>query len=95
MNAGNGVPAMVSDPDIVTPSRSSGGGGWSRFRTETVYGLGADARNPVALGKLYATKGRPAGHPVIVHLADVSQLAQWARELPLQRRGCGKIWPGR
>ena len=70
-------------------------GGLVAFPTETVYGLGADARNPGALGKLYATKGRPAGHPVIVHLADVSQLAQWARDVPLAaERLAARFWPG-
>ena len=43
-------------------------------------GLGADAGNPTAIGRLYTAKGRPAGHPVIVHIADVAQLPQWARE---------------
>ena len=43
--------------------------------TETVYGLGADASNPAAIAKLYAAKGRPSNHPVIVHLADLTQLS--------------------
>jgi len=86
---------MVSDPDIDNAVAILRRGGLVAFPTETVYGLGADARNPVALGKLYATKGRPAGHPVIVHLADVSQLAQWARELPpAAARLAAKFWPG-
>lgn len=86
---------MVSDPDIDNAVAILRRGGLVAFPTETVYGLGADARNPAALGKLYATKGRPAGHPVIVHLADVSQLAQWARELPPAAvRLAAKFWPG-
>jgi L-threonylcarbamoyladenylate synthase len=65
------------------------------FPTETVYGLGADASNPDALKKLYAAKGRPAGHPVIVHLADASQLTQWAREVtPAAQKLAQKFWPG-
>ncbi len=70
-------------------------GGLVAFPTETVYGLGADARNPGALHKLYAVKGRPADHPVIVHLADRAQLPRWARDLPpAADRLAGKFWPG-
>ncbi|MBI1988131.1 MAG: threonylcarbamoyl-AMP synthase [Betaproteobacteria bacterium] len=86
---------MVSDPDIDNAVAILRRGGLVAFPTETVYGLGADARNPEALGRLYAAKGRPAGHPVIVHLADVSQLAQWARELPPAAvRLAARFWPG-
>ncbi len=74
-------------------------GGLVAFPTETVYGLGADARNPVALRRLYAVKRRPSDHPVIVHLpalADVAALlAPWARRLPESaRRLADACWPG-
>ena len=70
-------------------------GGLVAFPTETVYGLGADAGNPRAIGKLYSAKGRPADHPVIVHLADMQQLAQWAREVtPLAHKLARRFWPG-
>lgn len=70
-------------------------GGLVAFPTETVYGLGADAANPAALGRLYAVKGRPVEHPVIVHLADVAQLDEWAREIPtLARALAAACWPG-
>ena len=86
---------MVSDPDIDRAVAILRRGGLVAFPTETVYGLGADARNPAALAKLYAAKGRPASHPVIVHLADASQLAQWARELPpAAEKLAAKFWPG-
>ena len=52
------------------------------FATETVYGLGADAQSPPAMAKLYALKGRPANHPVIVHLPDFAQATKWAAEIP-------------
>ena len=52
------------------------------FPTETVYGLGADARNDEAIARVFAAKGRPTNHPVIVHLASVEQLAVWSRDLP-------------
>ncbi len=51
------------------------------FPTETVYGLGADASNEKALEKLYQTKGRPANHPVIVHLASFEQISNWGTEI--------------
>ena len=48
------------------------------FPTETVYGLGADARQPDAVRRIFAAKQRPADHPVIVHLADAAQIGDWA-----------------
>jgi len=65
------------------------------FPTETVYGLGADASNPTALARLYAVKGRPARHPVIVHVADTAALEVVAREVPeVARRLGAALWPG-
>jgi len=65
------------------------------FPTETVYGLGADARNADALVKLYAAKGRPADHPVIVHLADGSAATRWAKALPAYATLLADaFWPG-
>ncbi len=52
------------------------------FPTETVYGLGADAENPQAVAKIYAAKGRPQDHPVIVHLAQGASLTHWATDIP-------------
>jgi L-threonylcarbamoyladenylate synthase len=65
------------------------------FPTETVYGLGADAANPDAVAKIYALKGRPSAHPVIVHVADADRLDDWAREVPEgARRLAHAFWPG-
>jgi L-threonylcarbamoyladenylate synthase len=65
------------------------------FPTETVYGLGADARNPEALAKIFALKGRPETHPVIVHLGGAAELEAWAREVPAgARRLASAFWPG-
>jgi L-threonylcarbamoyladenylate synthase len=70
-------------------------GGLVAFPTETVYGLGADAANPAALDRLYRAKGRPADHPVIVHLAGMPQLAKWAREItPIAHKLARQFWPG-
>jgi L-threonylcarbamoyladenylate synthase len=65
------------------------------FPTETVYGLGADASNADAVAKVFALKGRPAAHPVIVHLADAARLDDWAREVPEDAlRLARTFWPG-
>jgi L-threonylcarbamoyladenylate synthase len=70
-------------------------GGVVAFPTETVYGLGADARNESAVQQVFAIKGRPADHPLIVHLADTSQADAWAREIPeCARRLMAHFWPG-
>lgn len=65
------------------------------FPTETVYGLGADASNPAAVARVFAAKGRPADHPLIVHLPDASQLSRWAVEIPESAyRLAAAFWPG-
>ena len=65
------------------------------FPTETVYGLGADARNPAAVARIFSAKGRPADHPLIVHLADAKQLDAWARDVPdAAWRLAEAFWPG-
>ncbi len=70
-------------------------GGLVAFPTETVYGLGADASNPMAVARIYEVKGRPASHPVIVHIGDVGQLARWAREIPeAATKLAMRFWPG-
>lgn len=63
--------------------------------TETVYGLAADARNPAAVARIFAAKGRPADHPLIVHIGDITQLEQWARDIPPAAYALtAKYWPG-
>jgi len=70
-------------------------GGLVAFPTETVYGLGANAEDPVALDRLYTVKGRPKGHPVIVHLASTRQLGDWANDIPKAAwRLAEAFWPG-
>jgi L-threonylcarbamoyladenylate synthase len=65
------------------------------FPTETVYGLGADAGNPAAVAKIFAAKGRPSDHPLIVHLADSSQLNDWASCIPDSAWQLAQaFWPG-
>lgn len=63
--------------------------------TETVYGLAADASNPAAVAKIFAAKGRPADHPLIVHIGDIAQLGKWARDIPPAAHALAeKYWPG-
>lgn len=70
-------------------------GGLVAIPTETVYGLGADARNPKAVQKIFLAKQRPMDHPVIVHLADISQLSEWAIEISEDALLLAKTcWPG-
>ncbi|MDR2636768.1 MAG: threonylcarbamoyl-AMP synthase [Zoogloeaceae bacterium] len=65
------------------------------FPTETVYGLGADAANPEGVRKIFAAKGRPADHPVIVHLARGEDMTAWAADIPpLAWRLSEIFWPG-
>lgn len=65
------------------------------FPTETVYGLGADAANPEAVAKIFAAKGRPADHPLIVHLPGAGHLEQWARDIPKAAWELAEaFWPG-
>ena len=70
-------------------------GGVVAFPTETVYGLGADAANDQALRRIFSIKGRPADHPLIVHLAASAQIQDWARDIPAEAYSLAeRFWPG-
>ena len=65
------------------------------FPTETVYGLGADACNSRAVARIYEVKGRPVDHPLIVHIASLDLLGDWAREIPeFAIKLARNFWPG-
>ena len=65
------------------------------FPTETVYGLGADATNAKAVARIYEVKGRPADHPLIVHIADLKYLQQWISDIPeFAIELAREFWPG-
>jgi L-threonylcarbamoyladenylate synthase len=65
------------------------------FPTETVYGLGADATNKEAVAKIYAAKGRPADHPLIVHVHSMQAMGDWAQEIPTFAIELARdFWPG-
>ena len=88
---------MISpdDPQVLEAARVLRAGGLVAFPTETVYGLGADAANPAAVARIFAAKGRPANHPVIVHLHEAAQLGDWAREIPPAAQAlAARFWPG-
>jgi L-threonylcarbamoyladenylate synthase len=70
-------------------------GGLVAFPTETVYGLGADACNAEAVARIYAAKGRPADHPLIVHVASMDGLGDWASDVPAYAIALARdFWPG-
>jgi L-threonylcarbamoyladenylate synthase len=70
-------------------------GGLVAFPTETVYGLGADACNAEAVARIYSAKGRPADHPLIVHIASMDGLGDWADEVPGYAISLARdFWPG-
>ena len=65
------------------------------FPTETVYGLGADATNESAVARIYEVKGRPADHPLIVHIADMQDMVTWAGDIPTYAISLARdFWPG-
>ncbi len=65
------------------------------FPTETVYGLGADASNSKAVARIYSVKGRPNDHPLIVHIASMERIGDWAREVPEYAIALARsFWPG-
>ena len=65
------------------------------FPTETVYGLGADATNEDAIARIYKAKGRPVGHPLIVHISSLVNLDKWARNIPEYAVNLARaFWPG-
>jgi L-threonylcarbamoyladenylate synthase len=89
---------MDQQPDqsaIDAAARALEQGALVAFPTETVYGLGADAENPAAVAAIYAAKGRPQDHPVIVHLAPGAPLDYWASEIPREAHALAEaFWPG-
>jgi L-threonylcarbamoyladenylate synthase len=86
---------MAEAGEIARAAQALRDGRLVAFPTETVYGLGADASSAAAVARLYAAKGRPADHPVIVHFADAESAFAWAREVtPAARALAARFWPG-
>jgi L-threonylcarbamoyladenylate synthase len=86
--------SLISD-DIGRAVEVLRSGGLVAVPTETVYGLAADASNPAAVERIFAVKGRPGTHPLIVHLADLTDLDTWSSDpSPAARRLAALAWPG-
>ena len=85
----------IKDEELKEASAVIRSGGLVAFPTETVYGLGGDAANPEASRKIYAAKGRPSDNPLIVHIADFSQLRNIVAEVPQEAEKLAEaFWPG-
>jgi L-threonylcarbamoyladenylate synthase len=81
--------------DLLTAAHALKSGRLVAFPTETVYGLGADAENEAAVARIYQAKGRPADHPLIVHIAGKAQIADWAKTVPAYASALADLyWPG-
>jgi L-threonylcarbamoyladenylate synthase len=88
------VKALVTS-DLARAVAALAAGGLVGLPTETVYGLAADAGDIAAVARIFAVKGRPADHPLIVHVATAEQLADWAAEIPpAAARLAETCWPG-
>ena len=80
---------------MVTATQNLLAGNLVAFPTETVYGLGADACNADAVARIYSAKGRPADHPLIVHVASMDALGDWADDVPGYAISLARdFWPG-
>jgi len=86
---------MIDDALIVQATAVLKAGGLVGLPTETVYGLAADASSAQAIAKIYAAKGRPSDHPVIVHLAHAEQIKDWAIDISEEAWTLARaFWPG-
>lgn len=90
------VDPLNPDPEALRKAAEEiGKGGLVAFPTETVYGLGADVFNPMAVLRIFKAKERPPDNPLIVHIADIEQLDKLAKEIPyMAKKLMEKFWPG-
>ena len=89
------LPPLSADTPVEQAARRLAGGGLVAFPTETVYGLGVRADDDAAVAALYAAKGRPTDHPLIVHLASVAAVPEFAQHLSADaQRLMAAFWPG-
>ena len=94
MTAGEFVSNCTADA-LISAAQLLKAGGLVALPTETVYGLGADATNKDAVARIYKVKGRPADHPLIVHIHSMQSLADWADEIPSYAISLARdFWPG-
>jgi L-threonylcarbamoyladenylate synthase len=86
---------LLGSDQVEIAARALAAGRLVAFPTETVYGLGADASNPEAVAAIFTAKGRPPGHPLIVHMADGADIDRFAASVPPMARKLGAaFWPG-
>src|SRR5689334_9491631 len=92
------LPVNPTDPEAEVIARAAAvlrGGGLVAFPTETVYGLGANALDAAAVGRIFAAKGRPANNPLIVHVAEAAEARQVAASWPeIAEPLAARFWPG-
>src|SRR4051794_41615104 len=94
MNVGLTTPILAANwAAVADAARSLRDGGLVAFPTETVYGLGADATNAIAIARLYAAKGRPLFNPLIAHVADIGSARALGR-LDADAERLAAFWPG-
>lgn len=94
MSAGQFVSNCTTDA-LAHAASNLKAGSLVAFPTETVYGLGADANNADAVARIYKVKGRPADHPLIVHIASMQGISDWAKNIPDYAIALArKFWPG-
>ena len=87
--------SRCSTDSMVVAAQALADGRLVAFPTETVYGLGADATNSEAIARIYATKGRPADHPLIVHIASLDAMGDWAIDINDFAIALARdFWPG-
>ena len=89
------MPQVAPSKEIINAVESLCSGNLVVLPTETVYGLGADAANATAVAKIFAAKGRPANHPLIVHVPRGVKLEKWAVDIPrMAKKLTDAFWPG-
>ena len=94
MNSGQFVSNCTADA-MARAAQTLQAGYLVAFPTETVYGLGADATNASAVARIYEAKGRPADHPLIVHIGDMQDIADWSDDIPGYAIALARnFWPG-
>ena len=94
MSSGEFVSSCTAD-SLAQAAQLLKDGGLVALPTETVYGLGADATNQAAVSRIYKVKGRPADHPLIVHIHSMQSLGEWADEVPSFAIALARdFWPG-
>ena len=94
MSTGQFVSNCTADA-MAQAAKALQGGALVAFPTETVYGLGADATSAAAVARIYEVKGRPADHPLIVHVSEMQDIAEWSDDIPDYAIALArKFWPG-